>query len=42
MPGVGPSLRPRRPLAGSTNGKWIMYTQIEQSGGELMLVENFR
>jgi Tol biopolymer transport system component len=29
-------------LAVSPNGKWILYGQREQSGSELMLVENFR
>lgn len=29
-------------LAVSPDRKWILYTQTEQAGGELMLVENFR
>jgi hypothetical protein len=29
-------------LAVSPDSKWILYTQAEQSGSELMLVENFR
>jgi Tol biopolymer transport system component len=28
-------------LAVSADGKWILYTQVEQAGSELMLVENF-
>jgi Tol biopolymer transport system component len=28
-------------LAVSPDGKWVLYTQAEQSGSELMLVENF-
>jgi Tol biopolymer transport system component/tRNA A-37 threonylcarbamoyl transferase component Bud32 len=28
-------------LAVSPDGKWILYTQLEQAGSELMLVENF-
>jgi Tol biopolymer transport system component/predicted Ser/Thr protein kinase len=28
-------------LAVSPDGKWILYTQVEQAGSELMLVENF-
>jgi eukaryotic-like serine/threonine-protein kinase len=29
-------------LAFSPDGRWILYTQFEQAGSELMLVENFR
>jgi Tol biopolymer transport system component len=29
-------------LAVSPDGRWILYTQFEQAGSELMLVENFR
>jgi hypothetical protein len=29
-------------LAVSPNGRWILYTQADQAGSELMLVENFR
>ncbi len=29
-------------LAVSPDGRWILYSQLEQSGSELMLVENFR
>ena len=26
----------------SPDGRWILYSQLEQAGSELMLVENFR
>ncbi len=43
VPPVTSSARPiDGGLAVSTKGKWTMDTQIEQSGSELMLVENFR
>jgi serine/threonine protein kinase len=29
-------------LAVSPNGRWILYTQVDQQGSDLMLVENFR
>ena len=29
-------------LAVSPDGRWILYSQIERAGSELMLVENFR
>jgi Tol biopolymer transport system component len=36
------SLGARAGLTVSPNGKWILYTQIEQAASELMLVDNFR
>ena len=29
-------------LAVSPDGRWILYTQLDQSGSDIMLVENFR
>jgi hypothetical protein len=29
-------------VAVSPDGRWILYTQFDQAGSELMLVENFR
>jgi len=29
-------------LAVSADGRWVLYTQLDQSGSDLMLVENFR
>ena len=29
-------------IAVSTDGKWLLYTQVDQSGSDIMLVENFR
>ena len=26
----------------SPDGRWLLYTQIDQSGGDIMLMENFR
>ena len=30
------------PLSISHDGRWILYTEIEQAGSDLILVENFR
>lgn len=29
-------------LALSRDGRWLLYSQVDQAGSELMLVENFR
>jgi Tol biopolymer transport system component len=29
-------------LAFSSDGRWILYTQVDNAGSELMMVENFR
>jgi hypothetical protein len=29
-------------LAVSPDGRWILYTQLDQGGSDIMLVENFR
>jgi hypothetical protein len=29
-------------LAVSPDGQWVLYPQIDQSGSDIMLVENFR
>jgi hypothetical protein len=36
---AGPAYAAQMP---SPDGQWILYTQVEQRGSELRLVENFR
>jgi WD40-like Beta Propeller Repeat len=39
------AIRPLRPglgMAVSPDGRWLLYSQVEHSGSDLMLVENFR
>jgi hypothetical protein len=30
------------PLSISPDGRWVLYTQMDQAGSDLMLVENYR
>jgi hypothetical protein len=39
---VTPGKRGGRGLAISPDGRWLLYSQVERSGSDLMLVENFR